>query len=195
MVPRSKSSNRDFSGSWGRADYMIRKKSLEQNPLVIFQRSCIKKQGVLSCMEDAKNKIPNNLKKSFVNKKKKIDKKSDINYGILDIADLTKIVKPKTVDFIITDPPYAGLVLYLDLSLVWLTWLQKFNKKFIPDLTSEITIKKNYADREQYRLRLNNAFKQMHNVLKDNGYMVVTFHHKNIQEWNDFVKCNKKFWF
>lgn len=191
VVPRSKTSKRDFSGSWGRADYMIRSKSMEQNPLIIFRRSCIEKQSIVSCMKDATEKIPADIKISFLNEKKKINKNANINYGILDIADLTRYVKPKSVDFIITDPPYAGLVCYLDLSLIWLVWLQKFDKKYIPDLASEITIKKNYVDREQYRLRLNNALKQLHVVLRDDGYLVITFHHKKIKEWNDFVNAVK----
>ena len=192
VVPRSTHSKRDFSGSWGRADYMVRRKSLEQNPLIIFRRSCIEKQSVISCMKDASVRIPSDLKKSFLNDKRKINKKYDINYGILDIADLSRFVEPKTIDFIITDPPYAGLVFYMDLSLVWLIWLQHFNTKYGSDPTAEITIKTGYFTREQYRLRLNNAFTQMHKVLKDDGYLVVTFHHKNIQEWNDFVNAVKQ---
>ena len=189
--PRSKSANRDFSGSWGRADYMIRKKSMEQNPLVVFHRACVGRQSICSSMKDAQKRIPSNLKKSFLNERQMINTKADVNYGILDVADLAKFVKSKSVDFIITDPPYAGLVDYIDLSLVWLCWLQKFDNKFVPDPKSEITIKKNYADRDQYRLRINNAFKQMHGTLKDDGYLVVTFHHKKIQEWNDFVNAVK----
>jgi hypothetical protein len=114
-----------------------------------------------------------------------------LTYGILDVADLSKNVSDKSIDFIITDPPYAGLVPYLDLSLVWLVWLQKINKKYLPDLMSEITIKKGQIGREEYRRRLQNAFKQLHRVLKDDGYMVVTFHHKKLQEWNDFVNAVK----
>jgi hypothetical protein len=44
VYPRSTASQRDFSGSWGRSDYMIRRKQMEQNPLVVFRRSCIDKK-------------------------------------------------------------------------------------------------------------------------------------------------------
>jgi len=192
VVPRSTSSNRDFSGSWGRADYMVRSKSLEQNPLIVFERSCLGKQSVLSSMKDAKKKLKEKTTISCINEKKKIDNKKDLNYGILDVADLTRYVEEKSVDFIITDPPYAGLVYYLDLSLVWLVWLQKVDKKYFPCLDAEITIKnEGETQREQYRRRLANAFKQIHKVLRDDGYLVITFHHKKIQEWNDFVKAVK----
>ena len=65
------------------------------------------------------------------------------------------------------------------------------NKKYFPDLQSEITIKKNQIGRDEYRRRLQNAFKQLHRVLKDDGYIVITFHHKKLEEWNDFVLCCK----
>src|SRR5208337_2016483 len=136
VVYRAPSANRDFSGSWGRADYMIRKKSMEQNPLIIFNRSCIGKQSVLSALTDAEDYLPHKIAINDVNKTKKIKKTADINYGILDIADLSDIVGEKSVDFVITDPPYAGLVYYLDLSLIWLVWLQKLDPKYFPDLNA-----------------------------------------------------------
>ncbi len=189
VVYRSPKSNRDFSGSWGRADYMIRRKSMEQNPLIVFKRSCLEKQGVVAALMDAKNTYSSKIKIADITQSKKVKKTTDINYGVVDIADLASYLPPKSVDFIITDPPYAGLVPYLDLSLVWLVWLEKLDKKYVPDLYSEITIKKGKVSREEYRRKLNNAFKKLHRVLKDDGYIVITFHHKKIQEWNDFVNA------
>ncbi len=191
VVPRNPKSNRDFSGSWGRADYMIRRRSMEQNPLVVFKRSCLDRQGVLSMLRDTNNNLPLNFSISNITDTKKIKKSASINYGTVDVADILKYIEPKTIDFIITDPPYAGLVPYLDLSMVWLIWLEKINKKYQPDLNSEITIKKGKIGRDEYRRRMNNAFKQLHSVLKDDGFIVITFHHQKIQEWNDFVHAVK----
>lgn len=187
VVPRHETAKRDFSGSWGRADYMIRRRQMEQNPLVVFRRSCMDKQGVISSLRDARVSLPAGLILYDFNKSKKLRSTANLTYGILDVADLSKHVRDKSIDFIITDPPYAGLVPYLDLSLVWLVWLQKIDKKYLPDLQSEITIKKGRIGREEYQRRLQNAFKQLHRVLKDDGYIVITFHHKKLQEWNDFV--------
>lgn len=193
VVPRSQASKRDFSGSWGRADYMIRSKSMEQNALDVFKRSCGDKQGVLSALRDAKQSLPSTLKIADIAKNRAIRQTADINYGVVDVADISQYIKPKSVDFILTDPPYGGLVQYLDLSLVWLSWLQHLDKKYSPDLAAEITVKnkKKPSEREQYRLRLRDAFKQLHTVLKDDGYLVVTFHNAETQEWNDFVQAIK----
>ena len=187
VVPRHSVSNRDFSGSWGRADYMIRRRSMEQKPLIVFRRSCMEKQGGLPAMRDAKESLPANLKISDVAARGKLSSTADINYGIVDAVDLARYIKPKSIDFVITDPPYAGLVFYLDLSLVWLVWLQRFDKKYIPDLASEIAIKKNQIGRDIYSRRLRNAFQQLHNCVKDDGRVVFTFHHPKLVEWNEFV--------
>jgi hypothetical protein len=187
VVPRHETAKRDFSGSWGRADYMIRRRQMEQNPVMVFRRSCIDKQGVISSLKDAKATLPQNIKVVDFNEYKKIRSSANLTYGILDVADLSKYIKEKSIDFIITDPPYAGLVPYLDLSLVWLVWLQRIDRRYWPDLQSEITIKKEQIGRSEYRRRLQHAFKQLHQVLKDDGYIVITFHHKKLQEWNDFV--------
>lgn len=191
VVPRNEGSNRAFSGSWGRADYMIRRNSMEQNPLIIFQRACVGRQSVVKSLINANSTLPTDMKLNDISVSKRIKKTAKINYGAIDVADITEYISDKSVDFIITDPPYAGLVQYLDLSMVWLTWLKKIDKKYIADFKSEITYKKDIVSREEYRRKLNNAFKQLHRVLKDDGYIIITFHHKKIEEWNDFVRAIK----
>ncbi len=190
VVPRSETGNRDFSGSWGRADYMIRNKSMEQNPLVVFRRSCFDKQGVINAMLDAEKTLPQKRKINFIsNKKKKLNENADINYGVVDIADLCDHIKGDSIDFIITDPPYGGLVQYMDLSLVWLVWLKQYDSRYTPDASGEITYKRNITSRNAYKQKLVLAFKNMYKVLKPEHYMVVTFHNQDIQEWNDFVSA------
>lgn len=187
VVPRGEAGNRDFSGSWGRADYMIRKRSMEQNPLVVFLRSCFDRQGVVKAMRDARKTLPAKKRLNFINTRKKINLTADVNYGVLDVADLCDYIEENSIDFILTDPPYGGLVQYMDLSLVWLVWLQHFDAKYIPDASGEITYKKGIISRDSYRQKLNRAFKNMYKVLKPQHYLVVTFHNQDIKEWNDFV--------
>jgi DNA modification methylase len=58
----------------------------------------------------------------------------DVKYGNIDINTIDDYIKDKSIDFIMTDPPYGGLVKYLDLSYVWLSWLQLYDKKYKPNL-------------------------------------------------------------
>lgn len=187
VVPRGEAGNRDFSGSWGRADYMIRNRQMEQNPLIVFLRSCFDKQGVLKAMLDASKQLPAKRRIHLLNRTKRMNLNANINYGILDVADLTDYLDDNSVDFVLTDPPYGGLVQYMDLSMVWLVWLQRFNPKYIPDASGEITYKTGITSRQSYKRKLVLAFKNLYRVLKPGHYMVVTFHNQDIREWNDFV--------
>ena len=189
VVSRQEKGNRSYSGSWGRADYMVRNRRMEQNPLIVFERACFGKQGIISALKDARKRLGESVKVNEIGFGKKLKPKADINYGIIDVSDLLDHVAEKSVDFIITDPPYGGLVQYIDLSLIWLVWLKNYDKKYTPVANAEITVKAGVVSRDIYRRRLLNAFINMHKVLKDDGYLVVTFHSKEMQEWNDFVNA------
>lgn len=192
VIPRNQAAQRDYSGSWGRPDFIIRRRKMEQNPVDLFWRSCAGRQGVLPMMRDAASTFPNGLDIHDARAAKKLRTSATINYGAVDVADLTDYIKKGSVDFVITDPPYAGLVRYLPLSLVWLCWLEHADPKYKPDLAAEITVNKTPASRTDYRRRLRNAFEQMHRILADDGRLVVTFHHQDVREFNDFVLSVKQ---
>ncbi|HZR48279.1 MAG TPA: hypothetical protein VFB06_02055 [Streptosporangiaceae bacterium] len=168
VIPRHAAANRDFSGSWGRPDYMIRRRQMEQNPVDVFWRSCTGRQGVQPMMRDAVARFPNGIDIHDARTAGKVRKSAQINYGSIDVADLDDYLAAESVDFVITDPPYAGLVRYLPLSVVWLCWLEHLDRKYKPDLKSEITVERgNPTSRQHYRRRLRNAFKQVYRILPD----------------------------
>jgi len=52
-----------------------------------------------------------------------IDSRKDFRVLALDAAELDQAIKPGTVDYIFTDPPYGAFISYLDLSILWNHWL------------------------------------------------------------------------
>ncbi len=50
---------------------------------------------------------------------------SQRNFRVLahDAATLDKVIKPGSMDYIFTDPPYGAFISYLDLSILWNHWL------------------------------------------------------------------------
>ena len=190
-VPRRESANRPFSTSWGRSAYICANRQMEMNPLLVFEGSCLGKQSVESCLKDVEKyigKIPKTLKVSESLKNK--DKLSgfDLKYGVVDINTITDYIPEKSVDFIMTDPPYGGLVQYLDLSSIWLNWLKNVDEKYKPNYNAEITVKNGIIDINLYQQRFTNALKNLRTVLKDEGKIVFTFHNKEIPIWNAFLK-------
>src|SRR5258708_582929 len=165
---------------------------MEQNPVDVFWRSCVGRQSVLTMMRDAAATFPNGITIHDVRTTKRLRQRADINYGATDVADLVGFVPERSVDFVITDPPYAGLIRYLPLSMVWLAWLEHLDRKYEPDLKAEIKVEKHStASRQHYRRLLRNAFEQIYKILTEDGRLVVTFHHQDVSEFNDFVRAVK----
>ena len=146
---------------------------MEMNPLLTFYGSCLGKQSVESSLKSAKyyfGKQKIKLLNVSVSKKDK-NKLSgfDIKYGNVDINTIDDYIQDKSIDFIMTDPPYGGLVQYLDLSYIWLSWLRLYDEKYIPNFHAEITIKQNIIDENLYKSRFTNGLKKIHKILKDEG--------------------------
>lgn len=190
-VPRRKAANRDFSTSWGRSAYICAARRMEMNALMVFKGSCLGKQSVESCLTSVfayLGKIPKIVNVSYSNKQKKKLSGFDIKYGIVDINTILDYIPENSIDFILTDPPYGGLVQYLDLSLIWLIWLEHYDSKYKPNLDAEITIKEGQIDINVYKQRFTNALKNLYKLLKPDGKIVFTFHNKELPIWNAFLK-------
>lgn len=188
-VPRRPGANRDFSTSWGRSAYIAAARQMEMNPLHVFAGNCFGKQSTDSSLRSIKEYLgKDNIKTLYVDRSNKSNrsKNFDIKYGIVDILALTDYVDAGSIDFIITDPPYGGLVQYLDLSTIWLVWLKHYNPKYTPNYDSEITVN-NKNDIELYRKKFTKALQNIHSVLKDDGKVVFTFHNSKIDIWNSFL--------
>ena len=52
-----------------------------------------------------------------------VDSRRDFKVLACDAAALDQFVKPASIDYIFTDPPYGGFITYLDLSILWNHWL------------------------------------------------------------------------
>ena len=190
-VPRTSRGNRPFSTSWGRSAYICANRQMEMNPLLVFQGSCIGKQSVESSLKDAQKYLGKRPKLLYVDERNKSNrsKNFDIKYGIIDVNTITDYLDEKSIDFIMTDPPYGGLVQYLDLSSIWLVWLEKYDKRYKPNYDAEITINKETQPIEVYKIKFQNAIKNLFKVLKNDGKIVFTFHNKKIKIWNTFLNA------
>ncbi|MBN1505827.1 MAG: hypothetical protein JW955_03220 [Sedimentisphaerales bacterium] len=52
-----------------------------------------------------------------------LDSRRDLRVMAHDAADLDQVLRPGSVDYIFTDPPYGAFIGYLDLSILWNHWL------------------------------------------------------------------------
>ena len=102
----------------------------------------------------------------------------------LDIPD-------KSVDAVITDPPYYGNVMYSELSEFYYAWLrlalkdkyEYFRSEHVPRATEVIVNKVQGKDERDFIEGLTAVFKEANRKLKDEGLMVFTFHHQEEKAW------------
>ena len=180
--------NRPDSGSWGRPAYLFPAKHLEQNPFVLFDRAIEDRQGMISAKESSNRLIDGKAKfaKNFDELKNK-----DKNLLILteNTVQLSSLIPEESVDYVLTDPPYGGLVKYFDLSSIWSIWLKGKEQDTAFDMRyDEEIILDNDGDFDNYDRMLFTAFREINKVLKQGKYLTVTFHNKQPKIFNLIIK-------
>jgi putative DNA methylase len=103
---------------------------------------------------------------------------------------------PRSIDLVITDPPYAGSVQYAEMSDWFYVWLHHVLKRSHPDVFgTEITLKSQEIiednaskDAAFFFEQLTLAWKECHRVLVDEGLLVFTFHHKEGDRWTGLLR-------
>lgn len=95
---------------------------------------------------------------------------------------LLDIVRPASVDYIYTDPPYGGHIAYLDLSTMWAAWLgfPIRNEDRSEEVIEGGQLRKTRAD---YERLLGESLAQMYAVLKRGAWMSLVFAHRDPSYW------------
>ena len=177
-IPRNEKSNRPLSTSWGRPAYMISKKIFEQNPVLSFEKNVFKSTGVIEGLKSSETYIGNN-----------IDKRAKHILG--DSLEVLKTINDKTVDLVITDPPYGNIIQYCDLSEVWVSWLEKYDQNYKIRHEKEIIINKE-KNQEEYEKDLTAVFKEINRILKNDKKFIITFNSNSADDWISLLNSIKK---
>lgn len=92
----------------------------------------------------------------------------------------------KSVDAVITDPPYFDFVHYSELSDFFFSWLKPVLEKDYPffyDLSSRRKGEVQNKLSHKFSDNLAKVFKECNRVLKDDGVLVFSFHHSKKKGW------------
>ncbi|WP_354635244.1 DUF1156 domain-containing protein [Planktothricoides raciborskii] len=121
-------------------------------------------------------------------------------------ADSLYHIADKSVDAVITDPPYYGTIPYADLSDFFYVWMKRTLGDIFPELFwSELTDKDREAvanpsrfrdmgisadelAAQDYEAKMALAFGEYYRVLRDDGVMTVQFNHKESGAWDVLTK-------
>lgn len=110
-------------------------------------------------------------------------------------TDLSNI-NSDSIDFVITDPPFGGLLHYSELSDFFYAWLHlalqgKYPDIFPPkrtDTPKSLEVVANKAREPEdadgfYQRLLTQCWREAHRILKPGGIMAFTFHHSEDEPW------------
>jgi len=103
----------------------------------------------------------------------------------------------KSVDYVITDPPYYDNVMYSELSDYFYVWLrealkddyEEFESPHTPKAREIVASEKVGKDEEFFIEGLTNVFNECNRVLKDDGEMVFTYHHNENEAWSVILEA------
>jgi len=121
-------------------------------------------------------------------------------------ADNLTYIPDRSVDAIITDPPYYGTIQYAEISDFFYVWLKRSLGDIFPELFYlELTDKEREAvanssrfrnmgaspeelANQDYEAKMALVFAEYHRVLRDDGVMTVQFNHKDSGAWDVLAK-------
>jgi len=105
----------------------------------------------------------------------------------LSARDVGKVVPDKSVDYIFTDPPYGSSIAYLDLSIIWSSWLgfdyDDYQKK--EEVIEGGSLNKNQKD---YLSLLGDAIITTSRTLKDNRWFSLVYANKDPKVWGALME-------
>ena len=91
-----------------------------------------------------------------------------------------KNVNDNSIDYIFTDPPFGGNLMYSELNFLWESWLKVFTNN-----TSEAIVNKTQCKAlPEYKELMITSFKEMYRILKPNRWITVEFHNSKASVWN-----------
>jgi DNA modification methylase len=121
---------------------------------------------------------------SLINNKKKLFEawRSENKQVAVNTASLTDLrnVPNNSIDYISTDPPFGGNLMYSELSYLWEAWL-KVRTNNSDEAIIDTVQNKSLVD---YQNLMTASFTQCFNILKPGHWMTVEFHNSKNSVWN-----------
>lgn len=92
---------------------------------------------------------------------------------------LTNIMD-NTIDYIFTDPPFGGNIMYSDLNMLWESWLEVMTKSDSEAIINTAQKK----DLAQYQTLMSQCFAENYRILKPGRWMTIEFSNTSAGVWN-----------
>lgn len=114
---------------------------------------------------------------------------SDVYISCGDSANTD--IPDKSVDLVITDPPFFDNVHYSELADFFYVWLQQmlpYNPKF-QEKTTRTSGEVQDTEEKRFAQKLEIVFRECNRVLKHHGLLIFTYHHTRVEGWSSVYKA------
>jgi adenine-specific DNA methylase len=108
-----------------------------------------------------------------------LDSAQNFKVLALDAGVLDEVLKPESVDYIFTDPPYGGFITYLDLSILWNHWLGFRVSDDVRDSETIVGGERAHSE-EHYKKSLARSIKTSLRLLRPDRWFSIVFQHWDI---------------
>jgi hypothetical protein len=113
------------------------------------------------------------------------------DYKLYNQSSVHTGIPTRSVDYIITDPPYGEAIQYSELSFVWNAWL---NNTY--DTKEEVIINPiQNKGKQEFFLLLDKIVKEAKRILKKDKFLTLCFHNKDLSIWHGILNIFKKYKF
>jgi|GEM_PF-31432 len=102
-------------------------------------------------------------------------------YVLMAARSSTLLDEPhSSIDYIFTDPPFGGNLMYSELNFLWEAWLKVFTNNKQEAIENKVQGK----GLAEYQQLMTECFKEYYRVLKPGRWMTVEFHNSKNAVWN-----------
>lgn len=103
-------------------------------------------------------------------------------YIVIGTGSAAKMVglMANTLDYIITDPPFGGNLMYSELNFLWESWLKVFTNNKPEAIENKVQGK----GLPEYQDLMTRCFREYYRLLKPGRWMTVVFHNSKNSVWN-----------
>ena len=170
------------AGSWGINSYWVPYKHIEKNPYNLFQH---KIRRIMKACNNAML-IGKEIVYNVNDIQEVIKGKAKAALILGDAYETLKRIPSGLIDYVITDPPHADEIQYLELSHFMNSWIPELLPKNA--FEQEIIYNKRQGkDFTTYLSMLKRVYREIHRILKGNGKFILIYHEEDTQRLSKMI--------
>lgn len=104
------------------------------------------------------------------------------NNSAINVCSATKLttLRNSSIDYIFTDPPFGGNIMYSELSSIWESWIKVVTNNKEEAIINNVQHKTLF----EYQTLMNQSFKEYYRVLKSGKWLTIEFSNTSAAVWN-----------